>query len=101
MKITYDPANLEGAERYLSQAGVVKNSEDLRQWIEAKTIEQLEKHDLAGNPFVVLYRGIGFFWSIDQESTAPTFDVEIAESEADARNDYLNVTYWVTADAVQ
>ncbi len=100
MKITYTPDNRAGAERYLVSINVV-DQDNVSEWIEQKTVERLGKHDLKGDRFVVLYRGVGFFWDIDQTSTAPTFDIEIPEKDTSMNpTDSLNVTYWVAAEAV-
>lgn len=102
MRITYNPENLAGAERYLVSVNACQG-DDARAWLEASTLKGLTDAVTRGNEFPIIYRGIGFFYTVVGRSTAPQFASEFdpPKSMTDDESALLDVTYWVAADAVR
>lgn len=101
MRITYDPENLSGAERYLVSVNACHSAE-VSTWLEAAVIKALVGAVARKDEFPIIYRGIGFFYSVIGRSSAPKFSSEFepAEPMSDDTNALLDVTFWVAADAV-
>lgn len=102
MRVTYNPDNLAGAERYLVSVNACQ-ADDARNWLENATTKALANAVAQNDEFPVIYRGIGFFYTVVDRSTAPQFASEFVPptpltENADA---LLDVTFWVAADAVR
>lgn len=101
MRITYTPDNFSGAKCYLVSINACAAS-DVRSWLEAGVIDALAKAVENNDDFPVIYRGIGFFYSVVGRSSAPIFAAEFEPDKAitDDGNALLDVFIWVAADAI-
>lgn len=101
MRVTYNPENLSGAERYLVSVNACQDT-NARAWLESTTLKMLADAVARGDEFPIIYRGIGFFYTVVGRSTAPQFasEFEPPKSMTDDESALLDVTYWVAADAV-
>ena len=106
MKITYLPANLDGAKRYLLSQSI-SSDDKVQDWIETRTIEALDTPHAIEREFGFVHRGLGFFWDRVGSTNGPSFGQEIPEeaipeelsTDADAAS-IIQVTYWIAADAL-
>lgn len=98
MKVAYDPSNLSGAELYMTRIGTIDTS-NIGRWIEQTTAQKLSEINNGLEHFVIIHRGLGFFWYIDDETNAPVFKSVVSDPEHEMP-DLVAVTYWVAADAV-
>lgn len=95
MRITYDPENIAGAERYLIKEDVV-SAEEVRDWLEGNTNRVLGIEDTQRTKFGVVWRGLGFFWDRVDLTNAPAF--KKSTSDVDESDGAIEVTYWLAAD---
>ena len=72
---------------------------NIGRWIEQTTAQKLSEITKGLEHFVIIHRGLGFFWHIDDETTAPVFKSIVSDPENEMP-DLVAVTYWVGADAV-
>jgi len=98
LKVAYDPSNLSGAERYMTRIGTIDTS-NIGRWIEQTTAQKLSEITKRLEHFVVIHRGLGFFWHIDDETNAPVFKSVVSDPENEMP-DLVSVTYWAAADAL-
>ncbi|WP_090929236.1 hypothetical protein [Palleronia marisminoris] len=99
MKLTYDPENLAGAERYLVSEGVVP-AQEARDWLEQRVVKLLSDSSPVHSGFGVAHKGLGFFADQDTITSAPAFTQSLPDQ--DGQDDgSMHVTYWVAADALK
>jgi hypothetical protein len=97
MKITFDPANLDGAARYIVKKELAPDLSRAKDWIEQAVVKKFTDRGAKTRDFEVIYRGIGFYWSTVGYTNSPSFSKEVSSTELP---DLVEVTFWVVADAV-
>ena len=98
MKISYDPENFSGAGRYMATIKHTAETSSHRKWLEQATAKMFADKGAPVREFVILQRGIGFFWEEIGYTSGPFFQTEVVSN---GLPDLIAVTYWIAADVIK
>lgn len=98
MKISIDPENFAGAERYVAKNNNY-DADSAGAWIENATAMKFVNHRKNAPKFSMIMKGIGFFWEEIGSTTGPTLQTGVEAKDGDLP-ELISVTFWVAADAV-